>query len=420
MMGTWWLAGRELRRRPMWAGLNACCLGAAVAVLTGTQVTLRQHDADTRRVMRESEERLREEIEALDDDVRSAVSRLGFNIVVLPREQNLADWYAEDYASKSMPESYVERLAELDVVTIGHLVPRLRRKTLWPERGWTVIVVGTGDTTWEPAGEAQEWAVEAVAPGGVALGSEIWSALGIGVGETIRLLDREFTVRACHEERGVKDDITIWMHLRDAQELFALPGQINEILALACRAAWSNLPAVRAAVAERLPDTQVVELSSAALARTEAREAVVRRGRSAIEGEAAKRALWRRRRLQLGAILTALAVMFFGAAVALATGEDARRRAGETAMLVAVGFRPRCIFRLFMWRAVVLGLAGGLIGFAAGAAAAGRAGAPAWIEVDWSLAAGAVFVSIAVSVAASGIPALLAARRDPASVLTSV
>ena len=61
----------------------------------------------------------------LKDDTRKAMLKLGFNVVILPKDQNLSDWYADDYASKYMPEEYVTKLANSRVVTVRHFLPSL-------------------------------------------------------------------------------------------------------------------------------------------------------------------------------------------------------------------------------------------------------------------------------------------------------
>jgi len=45
-------------------------------------------------------------------------------------------------------------------------------------------------------------------------------ALGLKVGQKIKLLGREFTIRACRGEQATKDDVTVWINLAEAQEMF--------------------------------------------------------------------------------------------------------------------------------------------------------------------------------------------------------
>ena len=58
-------------------------------------------------------------------------------------EWDLSDLYAEGYASKLMPESYTQRLAESKLITVRHLLPMLEQKLQWPEQKRTIILIGT-------------------------------------------------------------------------------------------------------------------------------------------------------------------------------------------------------------------------------------------------------------------------------------
>ena len=71
--------------------------------------------------------------------------------------------------------------------------------------------------------------------------------------DDIQLFGRQFRVSQCNEERGNKDDISIWLDLRTAQEILHKPGRINAILALKCLCEGNELPKVRQDVANTLP-----------------------------------------------------------------------------------------------------------------------------------------------------------------------
>ena len=55
------------------------------------------------------------------------------------------------------------------------------------------------------------------------LGHELHERLGIKEGDKVDLMSRQFRVHKCHPARGSKDDITAWIHLKDAQEILRLP-----------------------------------------------------------------------------------------------------------------------------------------------------------------------------------------------------
>ncbi len=86
--------------------------------------------------------------------------------------------------------------------------------------------------------------------------------VALNVGSKVRLLGRQFTVVRCREERGTKDDITVWINLAEAQEMLGRKGRISAIWALECRCAWADLAKVRAEIARILPSVTDVQKSS--------------------------------------------------------------------------------------------------------------------------------------------------------------
>ena len=118
----------------------------------------------------------------LRSDLKKAMQRLGYNAIVLPKDQPLGDWYAEDYAANTMPESWAPRLAGTQEL-VDRYLPQLRQKLKWEERQWTILVVGVGqerilDTS---VGEGTPLA-GAIPRGSCVVGYELHHALGLKTG----------------------------------------------------------------------------------------------------------------------------------------------------------------------------------------------------------------------------------------------
>ncbi len=171
------------------------------------------------------------------------MKNLGFNLLILPSNQKLSDFYADDAVSAYMPDTYATRLAEAKIVTIRHLLPSLQEKVLWPERKRTIILIGTRGEVPSMFRDAREPILVAVKKGHAVVGHELAESLGLKAGDRITLFGRTFTVSQCNEERGSKDDISIWIDLAEAQEILGKPGRINAILALKCLCAGNELAA---------------------------------------------------------------------------------------------------------------------------------------------------------------------------------
>jgi len=460
-MSIWRLIAKEILYRKLNFGLGVASVLAAVACLVGELTLLNRFDrrtdeiiaakeAETRQRMQELEVRTRAQMQALEDDYRKITLKLGFNILVLPKDQNLADLYADDYASKVMPEDYAERLSKSQIVTINHLLPTLQQKLKWPEQERTILLVGTrgeipllgrgegpvgAGLVPAPMGRPQGAPLQvAVPPGTMVMGYELHRSLGLKQGDKVKLLGKEFTLGKLHPERGTKDDITVWIDLKEAQQLFKMEGKINAILALSCQCEGPRLPRIRKEIAEILPNTQVIEFASQAIARAEARDraaaaakAAIDQGaaaaKAAVEAEHANRAKMRAEREGFAALLVPLVIIGCTVWIGFLAFSNARDRSAEIGILRALGLGSSDIFVLFLGKAVLVGLVGAALGYVAGigiGAACGEADSSFVIRhssFDVALLAWALGLGPVLSALACWIPAMMAARQDPAVVL---
>jgi len=420
-MSIWRLVAKEIFHRKLNFGLGILSVGVAVGCLAGSLRLMRVHDVRTQEIVERKKAETQKKMQALEGDIRKAMRKLGFNIVILPKDQNLSNWYAYDYGAKYMPEEYLARLSQSKIVTVEHLVPRIRQKVNWPETKWAVILVGTTEDVVNPAAYADELAVEAVPRGKIVLGSEVHQGLGLKVGDRIRLMGREFVVHKCHKERGTQDDMTVWINLREAQELLDKKGLINEILALECRSAWADLPKVRTEITSILADTQVIEKASEVLAKTNAYVKVEEEGKAAVTRERESMARLKATRGRFASVLVLLVTLVCVVWVGLLAFGNVRGRRAEIGIFRTLGFRSRQILYIFLSRSIIMGLAGGALGFLGGiflvssrVEPVGEAGRITQWMFNFSLLGLVLFVAVAITVAASWFPAMLAARQDPA------
>jgi len=128
----WNLLIREIMHRKMNFALAVLSVMVASGSLIGSVTLLRIHDIHTGRLLEQKQADLEQRMAQLQDDTRKAMLKLGFNIVILPRDQNLSDWYADDYASKYMPEDYVNKLANSGVVTVRIFCRACSRRSSGP------------------------------------------------------------------------------------------------------------------------------------------------------------------------------------------------------------------------------------------------------------------------------------------------
>lgn len=467
-MTIWRLALKEILHRKLSFLLALASVALAVGCLIGAVTLLGVHDvrtrqileqkqvemqqlldkkqADTEQFLAKKEAETKEHMDQLEDSIRKAMLALGFNIVILSDQQKLEDWYADDSTSHYLPEEYAAKLAKSDAITVQHLLPCLQERVKWPERKRTIILVGTPG---EISGGGKKPIQARVPSDKIVLGHELHESLGLDVGDKLTLMGHEFTVQQWYPMRGNKDDMTAWIDLKVAQDLLHKEGKLSAILALECQCGMANLGKVREEIVKILPGTQVIERGSEALARAEARQKVgdeaedsLRReqvhARGALEREKvhaqqslaqeeSQRAGLRGERARLVSILVPLVMLGCAAWIAILTLGNVRQRRSEIGILRALGVRGPQILLLFLSKAVVMGLLGGLIGCVAGYLV-GRTLGVGLEKVGPEAIAGAAilnpaYAALAIVAApllaalASWLPAMFAARQDPALML---
>ncbi|MCA9167666.1 MAG: FtsX-like permease family protein [Planctomycetales bacterium] len=354
-------------------------------------------------------------VAALDDEIRKIAVGMGFNINVLPAEQNLSDFYAQDFAEKTMPEDYVHRLAESPLIkSVRHLRPALIRKLEWPEFNRQVVLVGvTGVVPLTHLSNPKKPLADPVPPGSLIVGGVLADQLDLKVDQEVSLQGHTLRIAKIQEKRGSKDDISIWVDLKLAQELLGLPGRINLIQALECNcASIDRLAEIQQEISQVLgEDVQVIELSTTAIARANSRETVRK------EGQATLARLQNRAVIQIG-LLTAAGTLLLG----LMSLANVLERRSEIGILRAIGAPASKILTLFLSKAALVGLLGAALGIAAGAAVLLGVESPA--EGDTALRLPQLIsnqlivvlcvVTPLLALLASWAPAMLAARQDPA------
>lgn len=400
-MKIWGMIWREIAFRKFNFVLALLSVSAAVACLIGTLTLLRTDKAEVAKAGA-----------GLEDAIRKITMGLGFNVIILPEDQDLNEMHLEGSLNKQMPEEYAHRLAESKIVTINHLLPTIMKKLTWPETGLPIVLYGTRGEVPIQHRDPKKPLLDTVPKGTMIIGHHVSQKLGLKEGDETTLLGHKFFLGKVHGERGNIDDATVWINLTEAQELLGMQNLIHAIQALECHCAGDRISQIRVEIAGILPGTQVLERGPPALARAEARD----QARQSAE-DASKR------REAFAAVLAPL--IWVGAAVwigFLMLGNVRERRA-EIGILRAIGFRSSQILLLFLGKAFLFGILGTLLGFVVGALAGASLGemTAGWeslqnpeVPIHFVLALG---LAVALSVFASWIPALSAARQDPALVL---
>lgn len=440
---------REIRYR-FWSFLLATfAVAAAAAMLFGSEGLLRLEQRRTVKYLNQREEETEHFIQAherlvaaaganLQDTVRKQMLTLGFNILILPKDVDLAALYMDGSINATMPYSYAEKLANSNIVTVNHLLPSVTKSVRWPEHELDVMVNGTqGEIPIMHRG-LKAPILDAVAPGQMVVGATIQQKLKLELGKPVTLLGRQFNICKIQPERGSIDDMSLWIELGAAQEMLGMQNLIHAILALECECAGDRISEIRREIAEILPGTQVIERYSQALTRAEARMESKRAaeeslalaktaGQATLEREREQRLDLLHQQQVLNDTLGPIVIVLTCFMVAALAFHNFRQRKSEIGLMRALGLGSTSILGIFLSKAVLVGALGGFIGVAiASTMIADRIlraeDSTSMLEI-WnaaSLTATAVWIPIlmiGLTVVASWLAAFQAIRQDAAIVL---
>jgi len=350
---------------------------------------------------------------------------LGANVLVLPPNASLQDYYAADMHGETMPEEFVTRLAFAKLPGVENLAPKLcvetsadgqdvtvtgilprseyQAKSAWQGLGMFTSAVGSDAGCCsssatslagsdDPNSLATERTIQDLGSREVILGSHAAESLSVKVGDEIQLLGDVFNVLAVLPEAGTVDDSRIFAHLHSVQELADTGPVVNVIEIIACceDAAGSLISNLSA----ELPETKIVTISQV------------------VQTQLAVNTLMSR----LSWVFFSILLLVGASSIASVMFANVTERRQEIGTLMALGASRSFVTRLFLGKAVVLGVVGGIVGYAGGTILAIVLG-PRLLNVSVeplpTLLATSLIAATLVAVMASYLPARRAAGLDP-------
>ena len=342
-MTIWRLVTKEILHRKLNFALAVLSVLVAVAVVVAQLTLLRAHDLCTEELLARKQSAAARRLAKLEDDYRKYMKELGFNLLILPKDQDLAEFWEKGYTTHTMPEANVAKLSNSGTVLIRHLLPIIQQRVLWPERKRRVILIGTRGEVPLAHRRPKEPMLLAVPVGKAVLGYEIAHDLGIKPGDEIKLMGRSFVVHKCRPQRGSADDATIWVDLKAAQEMLDMTGRINAVEALKCQCKGVTVQQLKDQVAGYLDHTvKVVVRENKVTLRGKARNRAAQENRAAMAAERAGRGDLRRTRESFAGVVVPLVLVGSAAWVGLLALSNVRERSTEIGIHRAIGVHDEC------------------------------------------------------------------------------
>lgn len=354
--------------------------------------------------------------------IAGAVDNLGANILILPKETSVDNYYRSDFVEATLPERYVRDITTSGLQGVNNLSPRLLvpgvlvggravnltgvlpkdefpKKPDWATKGdvFSQPKDACGANPTPNASIAQNAVrrkiIEHLGPEDCFVGSEVASGLHLDVGSRVEIQGRTFQVVEVLPETGTVDDTRILVHLHGVQEMFGKGAVIHVIEVVGCcREIQSGLVS---RLNDLLPSARVVTIKQIVSTQQETHDLMGR----------------------FGTIFLVIISLVGAAAIANDMFSIVHVRRREIGTLLAIGATPGYVLKLLLMKALLLGFAGGALGYVSGTLLAmvlgpSLAGVP--VAPLGSLAPWALLIAVSISLIATAIPAFRAARIDPA------
>lgn len=333
---------------------------------------------------------------SLKDEVRRLMRDMGTNIIIIPKDMNIENYWTGDFENAEMPEEYVKKLASTPGISADHYIAKLQSKT--EIRNVTATLCGVLPELSAIEKRQKTPMGFIINKGEIFAGKEIADQLNMKESDTLQILNRPFCVSKILPEMGMSNDIKIFMHLHELQSLLNKDGVINLIDALGCLCYGDFLSKIKTDISKVLPDTKVITYRSIAIARTDTRFLIQ------------KLALTFLIILSIVSGLAIMNIMFL----------NIRERKQEIGILMAIGVPLKKIFSIFLFKVIFISLSGGMIGYVFGSLIALYFG-PDLVHVPVKSISSFFILSIGyaiiLSLISSSIPLTNLVKLDPAKIL---
>ncbi len=360
--------------------------------------------------------------------VARELDSLGANVLVLPKAVTLQDYYSADMHEQTIPEEYVLRLTLSDLQGVDNLSPKLcvpvelqgrqftltgilpksefQAKAAWAGAGIFSRPIGCGaiDAGAAPKPEdkktlVRKRVIETLDTHETLVGADVAMILGVKEGDSLDLLGDKFSVVAVLPSTGTVDDSRIFAHLHTIQDLSGKDQVVSCIEIVGCCKEISA--GLVDDVNKLLPDAKVVTVAQVVATQAKVNHMMER----------------------LSLIFVVIIVVVGGVGIANYMYANVLERRREVGTLMALGAESSLILRLFLVKAFLLGLAGGVGGYAIGTILAVTLGprlAGVTVLPMPVLAVWAIVISVGIALLASYFPARRAARLDPCATLQEI
>lgn len=355
-------------------------------------------------------------------EVGRQMESLGANVLVLPKSATLQNYYAADLTDDRLPESHVTTILLSNLPGVERLTPKLcvpakigdaavtvtgilpqsefkastvlQSVSLFSNKhqGCKRAAIGPKALDAAPDALAASRSIDQLDKSEAVVGAEVAESCQLRSGQSIELLGEKFSVLAVLPRTGTIDDSRVFAHLHTVQRLANTGEVVSAIEVMGC--CEDAAGGLVGELSKLMPDARVVTISHVVSAQV---------GVNRLMG-------------QMSLVVVAVLVLVGGASVASTISSNVRERRREIGTLMALGATPGMVGRLFLGKALVLGIVGAIGGCLLGLALAILIGARSFgvgITPLPHLLAAAAGAAVLITLMAAFWPSRVAAKLDP-------
>jgi putative ABC transport system permease protein len=342
--------------------------------------------------------------ESMSRDIEESLDQFGANIVMVPKTDNLSLSYGGISLGGvsthlvEFEEASIARIFEIEnSKNLGAVSPKILGSAAI--NGKKVMLMGTdlfielGLKTW--------WQFDGEIPkeGELLLGAEAAANLGLKLGDAVEIEGRPFKAAAILKPTGASEDSIVIGNLKEIQAVLGKEGKISMVeISAFCRGC--PISDIVLQIAEKFPEGKVTALKQAVMSKMQSIEMF--------------------KSFSYG---IAVLVVFIGSLLVFVTMMGAvNERTREIGIFRAIGFRRGHVMQIILLEAMLVGLAGGILGFFGGSGIA-WAVMPYVVKdgsfagINMNLGAVSLLLAVSLSLLASLYPAQKASKLDPSEAL---
>jgi len=357
--------------------------------------------------------------------VAGELDALGANILLLAKDATVQDYYSADFQQSEIPENYVSILTSSGIQGLDNLSPKyslpvvvdgrkftltgilprneFKSKAFWqgnlgvfskPQNcGIIANIPGITDNT---KTQVRKRVIEDLAPDAMLVGADVARSLAVKDGDSLTVMGKRFVAEAILPVTGTVDDGRMFAHLHTVQKLAGKDSVLHSIEIVGCCSAISK--GLIQQVNKLLPDAKVVTISQIVTTQIRANTVMKR----------------------ISLIMLVVILVVGGASIANYMFANVYERRREIGIYMSMGANSTWILKLFLLKALIIGLAGGVFGYILGSGLAvilgpRIAGVPVLPLPMYALYS--VLISTFIALAASAIPAFNATKVDPSLIM---